>query len=98
MRAFADKLQANGIGMMMHTLCYGIPAEGSKYLGKGKKSDRRLASWGKGKLEQPVSPTDTTLLFRPDPGAKWSDHPKHWLNDVMIGDEIITATFTDMDK
>ena len=98
LRAFADKLQANGIGMMMHTLCYGIPAEGSKYLGKGKKSDRRLASWGKGKLEQPVSPTDTTLLFRPDPGAKWSDHPKHWLNDVMIGDEIITATFTGMDK
>jgi hypothetical protein len=83
---------------MMHTLCYGIPSEGSKYLGKGKTSDRRLAFWGKGKLEQPISPTDTTILFRPDPGAKLSNHPRGWLHDVMIGDEIINCTFTDMDK
>jgi hypothetical protein len=98
LKAFADKLKANGMGMMMHTLCYGIPAEGTEYLGKGKKPDRRLATWGKGTLEKPVSPTDTTILFRPDPGAKWSDHPKRWLTDVMIGDEIIQATFTEMDQ
>lgn len=98
LKAFADKLKANGIGMMMHTLCYGIPSEGSKYIGKGKKTDRRLAFWGKGKLDQPISPTDTTILFRPDPGAKLSNHPRSWLGDMLVGDEIINCTITDMDK
>lgn len=98
LKAFADKLKANGIGMMMHTLCYGIPSEGTKYIGKGQKTDRRLAFWGKGKLEQPISPTDTTILFRPDPGTKLSNHPLGWLSSMLIGDEIINCTIADMDK
>jgi hypothetical protein len=98
LKAFTDKLKANGIGVMMHTLCYGIPSEGTEYLGKGIKPDRRLASWGKGKLEQPISETDTTILFRPDPGAKLSNHPRGWLGSVLIGDEIINCTIADTDK
>jgi hypothetical protein len=98
LKAFTDKLKANGIGVMMHTLCYGIPAEGTEYLGKGKKPDRRLASWGKGKLEQAISPTDTTIFFRPDPGTKLSVHPRGWLGSVLIGDEIINCTIADNDK
>ena len=98
LKAFADKLKANGIGMMIHTLCYGIPSEGTPYIDKGKKTDRRLAFWGKGKLEKPISPTDTIIPFRPEPGAKLSNHPRLWLSSVLIGDEIINCTITDMDK
>ncbi|MEN9468962.1 MAG: hypothetical protein RL630_695, partial [Verrucomicrobiota bacterium] len=97
LKAFIDKLKANGIGVMMHTLCYGVGPEGSKYLGKGKKTDRRFAFWGKGKLEKPISPTDTTILFRPDPGVKLTN-PNHWTSDVLIGDEIVKCSFADMDK
>jgi len=97
LKVFIDKLKAHGIGTMMHTLCYGIPAEGSKYLGKGKKTDRRLAKWCKGKLEQSISPTDTTILFRPDSPTK-SSFPSKWTTDVLIGDEIIQCAFTDTDK
>jgi len=102
LKAFIDKLKANGIGVMMHTLCYGIGPEGSKYMGKGKKTDRRLANWGKGKLEKSISPTDTTILFRPDPGVEFPkpDPKRSYLKliDVLIGDEIIKCTFTDTDK
>ena len=70
LKAFNDKLKANNMDAMMHTICYGIGPEGSKYLGKGKKADKRLANWGKGKLEKPISATDKTILFRPDPGVK----------------------------
>lgn len=109
LKAFIDKLKANGMGTMMHTLCYGIGPEGSKYMGKGKKTDRRLANWGKGKLEQPVSATDKTILFRPDPGVKFPDPdtslpwPKSLPSyqartEILIGDEIVKCTFTDTDK
>lgn len=69
LKAFIKKLKANGMDAMMHTICYGFGAEGSKYIGKGKPTDKRLANWGKGRLEKPISATDTTILFRPDPGV-----------------------------
>jgi hypothetical protein len=97
LKAFIDKLKANGIGTMMHTLCYGIGPEGSKYMGKGKKTDRRLANWGKGKLEKSISPTDTTILFRPNPGVKFLNAAE-CSTDVLIGDEIIQCSFTDTDQ
>lgn len=97
LKVFIDKLKAHGIGTMMHTLCYGIPPEGSKYMGKGKKTERRLANWGKGMLEQSISPTDTTILFRPDPAAK-SKKPTPSSSNMLIGDEIIQCSITDTDK
>ena len=109
LKIFIDKLKANGMGAMLHTLCYGIGADGSKYMGKGKKTDRRLANWGRGKLEKSISPTDTTILFRPDPGVVYPDRgnglprlnslPNFFdLTEILIGDEIIKCTVTDTDK
>jgi hypothetical protein len=102
LKAFIDKLRANGMDAMLHTLCYGIGPEGSKYMGKGKKTDRRLSNWGKGKLEAPISATDKTILFRPNPGVKFPGPGKYggWFkfNDVRIGDEILTCQFEDTDK
>jgi hypothetical protein len=102
LKAFIDKLRANGMDAMMHTICYGVGPEGSKYLGKGKKTDRRLANWGKGKLEKPISATDTTIFFRPDPGVKFpgpDDYPGFWkFTEVRIGDEIISCKFEDTDQ
>ena len=97
LKIFIDKLKEHGIGTMMHTLGYGIPPEGSKYMGKGKKTDRRLANWGKGKLEQSVSATDTTMLFRPDSSWKPSSRPPG-NSYMLIGDEVIQCTITDTDK
>ncbi|MEN9470633.1 MAG: hypothetical protein RL630_2366, partial [Verrucomicrobiota bacterium] len=102
LKGFIDKLRTNGIGAMMHTLCYGVGPEGSKYLGAGKKTDPRLAHWGQGKLEAPISATDTTILFRPDPGVKFpgpGTYPDYWkFLDVRIGDEIISCKFEDTDQ
>jgi len=102
LKAFIDKLRANGLGAMMHTLCYGVGPEGSKYLGKGKKTDRRLAHWGQGKLEKSISATDTTILFRPDPGVKFpgpGTYPDYWkFIDLRIGEEIISCKFEDTDQ
>ena len=109
LKAFIDKLKANGIGAMMHTLGYGFGNEGSKYMGKGKKTDRRIATWGKGKLEKSISAKDTTILFRPDPGVTFPDprkpqpwpkgYPAHFdPSEILIGDEIIRCNFNDTDK
>ena len=97
LKIFIDKLKEHGIGTMMHTLGYGISPEGSKYMGKGKKTDRRLANWGKGTLEQSVSPTDTTMLFRPNSAWKPKNRPPG-SSHMLIGDEIIQCTITDTDK
>ncbi len=97
LKAFIETLKEHGIGTMMHTLCYGIPPEGSKYMGKGKTTDRRLAHWVTGTLEESISPDDTTILFRPDRVVKPS-HPAKWTTDVLIGNEIIKCSFTDTDQ
>ena len=102
LKAFVDKLRANGLGTMMHTISYGVGLEGSKYLGKGKKTDRRLAHWGQGKLEKLISATDTTIFFRPDLGVKFpgtGTYPDYWkFTDVRIGEEIISCKFEDTDQ
>jgi hypothetical protein len=102
LKAFIDKLKANGMDAMMHTICYGFGAEGSKYIGKGKKTDRRLANWGRGKLEKPIGAKDATILFRPDSGVAFpgpNTYGAYWkFNDVLIGDEIVRGTFTQTDQ
>lgn len=100
LKAFNDRLKAEGMDAMLHTICYGFGPEGSKYV--GKKTDRRLANWGRGSLEKPITATDTTILFRPDPGVSFPTPDAYgawWkFNDVLIGDEIVRGTFTDTDK
>lgn len=100
LKVFLDKLAANGMDAMLHTICYGFGPAGSKYV--GEKVDRRLANWGKGKLDKPVSATDSTILFRPDPGVAFPsrDAYGHWwkFNDVLIDDEIVSGTFTATDQ
>jgi len=100
LKAFQDKLKANGMDSMLHTLCYGFGRVGTEYIGKGKKTDRRLARWGKGKLEKPISATDTVILFRPDPKLKYPDISNRLFtyNEILIGDEIVTCTFTNTDQ
>jgi hypothetical protein len=109
LKAFQDKLKANGMDAMIHTLCYGFGQEGSKYIGKGKKTDRRLANWGKGKLEKSISATDTTIFFRPNPGVVFpsSDTSLPWpksyprffsIGDILIGDEIVPCKFENTDQ
>ncbi len=100
LKAFNDKLKVNGMDAMLHTICYGFGATGSKYI--GATTDRRLANWGRGTLEKPISASDTTILFRPDPGVSFPapDAYGAWwkFNDVLIGDEIVQCTFTDTDQ
>jgi hypothetical protein len=100
LKAFNDRLKAEGMDAMLHTICYGFGPAGSKYI--GEKVDRRLANWGRGKLEKPVTATDTTIRFRPDPGVSFprSDEYGAWwkFNDVLIGDEIVRCAFTDTDQ
>lgn len=109
LKAFQDKLKANGMDAMLHTLSYGFGPEGSKYIGKGKKTDHRLANWGKGKLEKPISETDTIIYFRPNPGVEFptKDPSKPWpksyphffhIGEILIGDEIFLCKFEDTDK
>jgi hypothetical protein len=61
-----------------------------------------LSNWGKGKLEAPISATDKTILFRPNPGVQFPGPGKygHWFkfNDVRIGDEIVQCQFEDTDQ
>ena len=100
LKAFNDTLKANGMDAMLHTICYGFGPAGSKYV--GNKVDRRLAHWGKGRLEKPISATDTAILFRPDPGVSFPGPDAYgawWkFNDVLIDDEIVRCTFTDTDQ
>lgn len=100
LKAFNDRLKAEGMDAMLHTICYGFGPAGSKYV--GEKVDRRIANWGKGKLEKPAGVTDKTILFRPDPGVSFpkpEDYGAWWkFNEMVIGDEIVRCTFTDTDK
>ena len=109
LKAFQDKLKANGMDAMLHTLSYGFGPEGSKYIGKGKKTDHRISNWGKGKLEKPISETDKTIFFRPNPGVKFPDpdcslpwpksYPRFFSRgEILIGDEIFQCKFEDTDK
>jgi hypothetical protein len=109
LKAFQDKLKAHGMDAMLHTLCYGFGAEGSKYIGKGKRTDHRLANWGKGRLVKPISATDATILFRPDPGVTYPDpdsslpwprsYPRFFSRgEILIGDEILPCRFENTDQ
>ena len=102
LKAFQDKLKANHMDAMLHTICYGVGQEGSKYIGKGKKTDRRLANWGRGTLEKSISATETTLLFRPAPGVRFpapKTYAEYWrLDEILVDDEILPCKFENIDQ
>ena len=68
LRRFSDFLLSKGIYLKFHFLSGSIGLSDPDYI--AKKPDRRLASWGGGKLAKPVSTDDKTIFFKPDPGVE----------------------------
>lgn len=68
LRTFSDHLLSKGIYLKFHFLSGSIGFSDPDYI--AKKPDRRLASWGSGKLDKPVGTDDTTIYFKPDPGVE----------------------------
>ena len=106
---FAKYARGKGIGLTIHTVSCAIANEDPDYV--AGKIDPRLAKWIDGTLAQPVSATDTTIAFRPAPGAELPtsiDRPvtgpanvDPWNNirTMRLGDEFIgVGEFADTDK
>ena len=106
---FAKYARSKGIGLTIHTVSCAIANEDPDYV--VGKIDPRLAKWIDGALVQPVSATDTTIAFRPAPGAEFPtsiDRPvtgpanvDPWNNirTMRLGDEFIgVGEFADTDK
>ena len=68
LRAFSDRLRAEGILLGIHTGSAGI-AMGDPQYGRPVPHPQ-LAGWGTGRLAQAGAPGETTLLFQPDPGVQ----------------------------
>ena len=66
--AVSKHLRARGMGLMFHWLCGGIGHSDPDYV--GARPDRRLASWGQGKIYAPISEHDTVIRVRPDEGVE----------------------------
>jgi hypothetical protein len=70
--------------------------------GREKKTDRRLANWGRGTLEKSISATETTLLFRPAPGVRFpapKTYAEYWrLDEILVDDEILPCKFENIDQ
>ena len=107
LKVFLDKLKANGIGAVLHTVSYGFGETGSKYV--GEKPDKRLAFWGKGTLAQPAGAKDDMLYFQPDAGVEFplleaggapNGYAGFWsFNEVLVGDELVrVGSFQDTDR
>ncbi|MEN6504386.1 MAG: hypothetical protein ABFD92_07600 [Planctomycetaceae bacterium] len=65
---YSNHLAAMGLGLELHYVSGGIGFHNPRYV--GTKPDRRLASWGGGKLAAAVSARDRTLKFRPAAGVE----------------------------
>lgn len=71
-RKYSDTLLSKGIYLKFHFLSGSLGFSDPVYI--GKKPDRRLASWGEGKLAQPVKGDDTILYFKPARGVELPSH------------------------
>lgn len=96
LKAFADYLHANNLLIHLHSLSFGIGLNDPDYILGGV--DRRLGSWGKGKLEYPISATDKVIYFRPDegiivpyPGIRSHEQTKMDYQYFRLGDEIVES-------
>jgi hypothetical protein len=67
LKAFAEEVRQAGMHLSFHWVSAGVGFKDPKYV--GQHPDRRLASWGSGRLEKGVSVRDTTLRFKPDGGV-----------------------------
>lgn len=67
LRRFADHLRERNMNLKLHWISGGIGLRDPRYLGGAP--DPRLARWGSGRLVGSVTPEDTVLHFRPDPGV-----------------------------
>ncbi|MBL7106935.1 MAG: hypothetical protein ISS77_04955, partial [Phycisphaerae bacterium] len=109
LRKFSDHLLSKGIYLKFHFLSGSIGKSDPDYI--AKNPDRRLASWGSGKLAKPVSADDKTILFKPNPGTELpcntrGNFPRilpvlggnNGFNNVRIENEIIyVGNFEDTD-
>ena len=66
-KAFADAVRAKGMWLSFHWVSAGIGFEDPTYI--GQKPDRRLASWGGGRIEAAMDATAATVRFKPDAGV-----------------------------
>ena len=67
LKAFAQEVNAKGMWLSLHWVSAGIGFWDPKYV--GQKPDRRLASWGGGKLDGAVDASASELKFKPDAGV-----------------------------
>ncbi|VGO17688.1 hypothetical protein PDESU_06290 [Pontiella desulfatans] len=65
---FSAYLKERGMRLLFHYVSGGIGYNDPVYI--GTKPDRRLASWGGGKLVGQIDAAQTTIQFRPDNGVE----------------------------
>ena len=93
LREFADFVRGQGMYLALHYVSGGIGLRDPLYV--GQKPDRRLASWGGGRLARDVGAADTTLIFQPAPGvvppAQHRPAYPHFFewNMLRVGDELV---------
>lgn len=68
LRKYSDHLLSKGIYLKFHFLSGSLGFSDPVYV--SKKPDRRLASWGSGRLAQPAGKEDTTLYIKPGRGVE----------------------------
>ncbi len=75
-RKYSDHLLSKGIYLKFHFLSGSLGFSDPVYV--GENPDRRLASWGSGKLAQPAKKDDTVLYFKPDQGVELPSNLNWW--------------------
>lgn len=70
LRAFSDELAAKGMQLKIHYVSGGIGKNDIHRV--GTKPDRRLASWAKGTVVNPVNADDSTIVIKPTSPVTWS--------------------------
>ncbi len=93
LREFAEFVRGQGMYLALHYVSGGIGLRDPLYI--GRKPDRRLASWGGGRLAGDVGTADTTLVVQPAPGvvppAQHRPAYPHFFewNMLRVGDELV---------
>lgn len=67
-RKYSDFLRSKGISLKFHYVSGGLGQYDPEYI--GSKPDRRLASWGKGRLAEEISADETTIRFVSEEGVE----------------------------
>ena len=93
LRELAEFVRGQGMYLALHYVSGGLGLRDPVYV--GRKPDRRLATWGGGRLAREVVAADMTLLFQPAPGVvpPAQHRPAYpsffeW-NMLRLGDELL---------